>query len=155
MLHIRNTYLHKHKYLENGTLSRLQTFTIVFYERFYIYNTYRYWKKLPFTHGTGGCRKSNFLQLSLFLSGLPGQTRCHIYFMLHFLYQSVALLAGHFCDTLVLSQTQKLSSKATELTTAICLIQTRLVSQATPSWDWGRGHVVKHAAVFVVFVCTK
>ena len=31
MLHRRNT-LHKHKYLENGTLSTLLTFTIVFYE---------------------------------------------------------------------------------------------------------------------------
>ena len=31
MLHIRNTLL-KHKYLENGTLSRLLTFAIVFYE---------------------------------------------------------------------------------------------------------------------------
>ena len=71
--------------------------------------------------------------------------------MLHFLYQSVALLAGHFCDTLVLSQTQKLSSKATELTTAICLIQTRLVSQATPYWDWGRGHVVKHMQLLKLF----
>ena len=66
-----------------------------------------------------------------------GQTRCHSDFLLHFLYQSVALLTGHFCDTLVLSQTQKLSSKTTELTTAICLIQTRLVSQATPSLDGG------------------
>ena len=69
----------------------------------------------------GGAENHSF---SIFLSGLPGQTRCHIYFMLYFLYQSVALLAGHFCDTLVLSQTQELSSKATELTTAICLIQT-------------------------------
>ena len=63
--------------------------------------------------------------------------------MFHFLDQSVALLAGNFCDTLVLSQTKKLSSKATELTTAICLIQTWLVSQATPSWDWVCGYVVK------------
>ena len=31
IIHIRNT-LHKHKYLENGTLSGLLTFTIVFYE---------------------------------------------------------------------------------------------------------------------------
>ena len=30
MLHIRNTLL-KHKYLENGTLSKFLTFTIVFY----------------------------------------------------------------------------------------------------------------------------
>ena len=92
----------------------------------------------------GGAENHSF---SIFLSGLVRQTHCHIDFMLHFLYQSVALLAGHFCDTLVLSQTLKLSSKATELTTAICLIQTRLVSKATPSWDWGCGHVVKQLLV--------
>ena len=41
--------------------------------------------------------------------------------MLHFLHLSVALLTGQVCDTLVLSQTQEVSSKATELTAAICL----------------------------------
>ena len=56
--------------------------------------------------------------------GPVGQTRCHIDFLLHFLYQSVALFAGHFCDTLVLSQTRKLSSKATELTTAMSNTET-------------------------------
>ena len=41
MLYMRNT-LQKQKYLENGTLSRLVTFIIVFYEWFHIQYTYRH-----------------------------------------------------------------------------------------------------------------
>ena len=61
----------------------------------------------------------------------PGQTRYHIDFLPHFLHQSVALLTGQCSDTLILSQTQKLSRKATELTAAICLIQTWLYTGST------------------------
>ena len=99
MLHIRNT-LHKHKYLENGTLSRLLIFTSDFTSR------------SP-TVTTRNCRlhtepagAENHIISILFPSDLGRQTRNHINFMLHFLHQCLALLTGHYSDTLVLSPTQ-------------------------------------------------
>ena len=77
-----------------------------------------------------GVPKITLSSSSLFV--FPGQTRYHIDFLPHFLHQSVALLTGQCSDTLILSQTKKLSRKATELTAAIlCLIQTRLYTGST------------------------
>ena len=128
----KGCYIYINKYLENGTLSRIL-----------LCSTSDFTSRSPTV--TRDCRlytvpagvKNHIL--AFFLSTLQGQTRYHIDFLLRFLHQSVALLiTGQRSDTLILSQTQKLSRKATELSTAICLIQTRLYTQSkcTGSWQY-------------------
>ena len=58
-----------------------------------------------------GVPKITVWRSSFFLSDPVGKTRYHVNFMLHYLYQSVALLTGHGSDTSVLSTTQKLSKR--------------------------------------------
>ena len=121
MLHIRNT-LHKHKYL---AFSRLLTITLCSTSDFTSKPPTVTRRNCPLHTELEGVENLFVFFLSFAVSranSLPHR------FFSPLLHQSVALLTRHFCDTLVLSQTQKLSSKATELTTTICLIQTRLTS---------------------------
>ena len=111
MLHIRNTLQNK-KYLENGTLSRLLTFTIMFYERFYIQQTYRYTNKLSCTYGPSKCQRLHFVLIIILLPSY-GLTQEYMNFLLHFLYQSVPFITRQVCELLLSPQLQKLSSNVT------------------------------------------
>ena len=110
MLHIRNT-LHKLKYLENGTLSRLLTFTVVFNEWFYTQNVHRYMAKRSSTYRTRRCRKSHFVVL---LSPSVRVTRYYVKFIPFFRYQPVPLTVAQLSDAFVLSLVHGLSSKTTK-----------------------------------------
>ena len=111
MLHICNT-LQKRKYLENGTLWTLLTFTIVFYEWFYTQNVYRYVAKRSATYWTRWCPKSGFVVL--LLSPFAHITRYCGNFIPFFWYQPVPLTVPQLNDTVVLSLVHRLSSKTTK-----------------------------------------